>query len=106
MKFTENGQTVTGGRVPPLPTTKQQDNDPEERYGLVTSDRRPKPALAVVTSLFGSAHSRTRARIFGTTVLTLLVLTTLAAWVWGRRRVSHYRSLGAHEGSQLPCGRH
>jgi len=38
---------------------KQHDQDPEENYGLMTSDRQPKPAFAAVQEMFGSESGTT-----------------------------------------------
>jgi len=73
-------------RSPAPDDEKQADNDPEETYGLVTSDRQPKPALAVVSAMYGTVDGLTRARTFGATALAVLLLTAVAAWALGRRR--------------------
>jgi len=64
----------------------QHDNDPEEYYGLVTADRTPRPALATVTRMFTESSPRSTARFYSGLALSVLIMTAVAALVWGQRR--------------------
>jgi hypothetical protein len=65
----------------------QHDNDPEEYYGLVTAERQPKPAFAVVQHMFSSQESRS-SRLVPTIIVAVLAQTSAIAWVvaWRARR--------------------
>jgi hypothetical protein len=64
----------------------RHDADPEETYGLVLADRTPRPALSVVTEMFGAAEERETARTIGATALSGLLLTAVVAWAAARQR--------------------
>lgn len=73
-------------RVPAPDDELRQDQDPEETYGLVRADRTPKASLNVVTTMFLEDDERQLARSAGMIVISLLVLTAFAAWLWARDR--------------------
>jgi hypothetical protein len=73
-------------RVPAPDDELRHDEDPEEHYGIVRSDRTPKPAFAVVTEMFSGREERHTARTFATIALSVILLTATGAWVWARRR--------------------
>jgi hypothetical protein len=85
-------ETDWWARVPAPDDERRQDRDPEEHYGLVTADRRPKPALAVVAQFFGEEDDHETARQFGAAVLAGLVLAAVLAWLWARRRFKRRQS--------------
>jgi GT2 family glycosyltransferase len=62
----------------------RHDEDPEEYYGLVTADRRPKPAFAVVQRMF-SKEAAASARVVPAIIVIVLAQTSLIAWVVARR---------------------
>lgn len=63
---------------------KKHDEDPEEYYGLVTSDRRPKPAFYAVQEIF-AAETRTSSRRIPAVVIALLFAVAVSAWLGARR---------------------
>jgi hypothetical protein len=65
---------------------RQQDQDPEENYGLVQADRTPKPALSVVAEMFAEGEQHNTARVLGITVVSSMVLMALGMWGWADRR--------------------
>ena len=71
------------------------DRDPEESYGLVTSDRQPKPAYDAVAAMFAEPSSG-RAQRVAVTIIVILVLAATALWLratWTRpRRACHHRA--------------
>jgi hypothetical protein len=73
-------------RVPAPDDELRQDQDPEETYGLVRADRTPKPALSVVTDMFGEEDARHTARLLSITAVSGMVFAATAAWIWARRR--------------------
>jgi hypothetical protein len=56
----------------------RHDRDPEETYGLVRSDRTPKPALEVVSAMFAEGGGRQTARTVGTVALSGIVFMAAA----------------------------
>lgn len=87
-------------RVPAPDDELRHDQDPEETYGIVGADRRPKPALKVVTEMFSERDERDTARTFGAVALSAIMLTATGAWIWARRRhtrgLTHVRPSGTH----------
>lgn len=73
-------------RLPAPDDELQHDEDPEEHYGLTKADRTPKPALAVVTELYGQYDARETARSAGGLAVGILTTVALLAWWWARRR--------------------
>lgn len=65
----------------------RHDNDPEEYYGLVTSERQPKPAFAVVRHMFATGDRRT-SRLIPAILVVLLTQTSVLAWAvaWRAKR--------------------
>jgi hypothetical protein len=76
-------------RVPAPDDELRNDQDPEENYGLVRADRTPKPALHAVADMFAEGGQRETARMIGTTIASGMVLTSVGAWIWARRRFRH-----------------
>lgn len=64
------------------------DRDPEEHYGLMTWDRRAKPAYQAVKQMFADQQpSRFRDKRFMPGVaVSLMLMATVVAWVWARSR--------------------
>jgi hypothetical protein len=73
-------------RVPAPDDELRHDVDPEEAYGLVQADRTPKPAFAAVSDMFHEDERRETARVVEIGIVSTLVLTAIAAWMWARRR--------------------
>jgi hypothetical protein len=73
-------------RVPAPADELRHDLDPEETYGLVKADRTPKPAFAVVSTMFSEPTSRETARTLGAAALSAMVVVAAGAWIWARRR--------------------
>ena len=73
-------------RVPAPDDELRHDQDPEETYGLVHSDRTPKPAFAVVAAMFAQRPSRDTARTVGVAALSAIVVVAAGAWISARRR--------------------
>jgi hypothetical protein len=73
-------------RVPAPDDELRQDQDPEETYGLVRADRTPKPALSVVSEMFGEEDARHTARLLSISVVSGLVFAATSGWIWARRR--------------------
>jgi hypothetical protein len=67
----------------------EHDRDPEEHYGLVTGDRRPKPAYAAVAAMYGAPASPAP-RLASIAVAAVIVLAAISliwsVWWTGRRR--------------------
>ena len=64
------------------------DEDPEETYGIVNAERRPKPAYEAIALAFGEPDRRQTARTVGVVVVTGLVAVAGTAWLgalWRRR---------------------
>ncbi len=73
-------------RVPASDDERRHDADPEENYGLVEADRTPKPAFAIVATMFGEPDQRKLARSAGTIALVTLMLIASGLWLYARRR--------------------
>lgn len=74
-------------RVPAPNDEMTHDQDPEEHYGIVNGDRTPKPALAVVTAMFGKQVSREKkAREFDSAAVSIMVVVAAGAFFWARGR--------------------
>jgi len=65
----------------------RHDNDPEEYYGLVTAERRPKPAFAVVQHMFSNDVPYS-GRMVPAIVVAVLAQSSIIAWViaWRAKR--------------------
>ena len=72
-------------RKPAPNDEKRHDRDPEEYYGIVTADRRPKQAFSVVKAMFASKPSSGPQLATAATVASLVLL---AAGIWIRARRS------------------
>lgn len=72
-------------RVPAPDDESRHDRDPEEHYGLVRTDRTPKPALATVREIFSEDGDRRAARVFGAATFSALVVAAAVAWIRARR---------------------
>ena len=67
----------------------KHDADPEESYGIVTSDREPKPAYATVATMFAEP-SPVFARQLASVVVSGLVLLAIGLWLWSSQaRLRH-----------------
>lgn len=64
------------------------DRDPEEYYGIVDADRRPKSAFRVVQAMYAPGKSLLTGlvRIFPIAMISLLVLLAGGGWVWAARK--------------------
>jgi O-antigen biosynthesis protein len=72
-----------------------QDDDPEESYGLVTAYRAPKPAFTMVQQMFTDQQAR-GSRVVPTTIVGLLTLTSVIAWLVARGpRTGRFRQMAA-----------
>jgi hypothetical protein len=60
------------------------DPDPEEHYGIVDAERRPKPAFDAVREMFGD-DGGTDDRLLLVVPIALVALLALGLWAWGRR---------------------
>jgi hypothetical protein len=68
---------------------KTHGQDPEEYYGVVQSDRRPKAAFAVVQTMFADGERRllSGVRLVPVVMICLLLLLAGSAWLVGVREV-------------------
>jgi hypothetical protein len=73
-------------RLPAPDDELRHDQDPEETYGLVRSDRTPKPALEVVSAMFAERDERQTARTLGMVTLSAIVVAAAVTWIWASRR--------------------
>lgn len=69
---------------------EQHDQDPEEYYGIVRADRTPKPAFSTVREMFRAQDERSivSGRILPLAAVSILMLLSLGAFFWGRKRTS------------------
>jgi GT2 family glycosyltransferase len=88
-------------RVPAPNDEKNDDLDPEEHYGLVTADRHPKPAFAVIAQLY-AAPSRPQESAIPLFIVFLLVLSAFIAWFWARRHTLSKPPSPPHEAFSQP----
>lgn len=67
---------------------KTHDPDPEEHYGLVTADRQPKPAYAVLKQLYAESKTPSWAseRVVPLALSSVVVAFAATAWWRARRR--------------------
>lgn len=72
-------------REPAPNDEKRHDQDPEEYYGIVTAERHPRPAFAMVRDLFGSGETR-GSRIVPAGIIAILVISVAGAWIYARHR--------------------
>jgi endo-1,4-beta-mannosidase len=73
-------------RVPAPEDEMRHDDDPEETYGLLTADRKPKPSFRTVSDMYRRQSGRRTAQMFGLATITALVVVAAAGWVWARQR--------------------
>jgi hypothetical protein len=73
-------------RVPATDDELHHDQDPEESYGLLTADRQPKPAYAVLREAFAPAAGLD-GRVVPALVVAVLVTVAAGLWVWARLAV-------------------
>jgi hypothetical protein len=64
------------------------DADPEEYYGIVHSDRSPKPVFRTVEKMFKENSNDSYNRIIPATAFGVLLVLALVAWLWARRGFS------------------
>jgi glycosyl hydrolase family 2 len=78
---------------------KTHDQDPEEYYGVVQSDRRPKVAFAVVQTMFAGGEGRllSGVRLAPVVMICLLLLLAGGAWLAGVREVRRRAVATANE---------
>ncbi len=72
-------------RTPAPDDEKQHDLDPEEYYGVMTGERRPRLAASTVKEIFSTAGEY---RNLPAAAVGLLVLLALTAWGWASWRSS------------------
>lgn len=67
---------------------KQHDEDPEEHYGVVNSQRQPKLALAAVRGIFSDEAARqpAAAPVGPMLIITSIVVIAAGAWVWAKAK--------------------
>jgi len=76
-------------RLPAPDDEKTTDRDPEETYGLVTSERKPKPAFETVSRMYAPGFQEAPGRSSGVwCLLSFLLLFAVGAWFWVRHHVS------------------
>jgi hypothetical protein len=75
---------------------KTHDQDPEEYYGILTAERRPKAAAHVVEQMFAGGNEDTRvSRIAPALLVSFLLLLAVGGWVAGKRRARTGRGVSA-----------
>jgi GT2 family glycosyltransferase len=75
-------------RRPAVNDEKQHDVDPEEYYGVMTAERKPRPAAAVVQEMFSPGHLQAgsrAARLVPRFAVVLLLVAACGAWLWAKR---------------------
>ncbi|HTI11835.1 MAG TPA: glycosyltransferase family 2 protein, partial [Puia sp.] len=64
------------------------DSDPEEYYGILASDRTPKPVYKTVEKMFGASIRGGSEKIVPSIAFSTLTLLALGAWLWARKGFS------------------
>jgi GT2 family glycosyltransferase len=62
------------------------DLDPEEYYGIMTYDRKPKQAYHAVGKIFGQKDHKEAKMLLPGIAIGFLILLSLAVWIWGRKK--------------------
>ena len=82
-------------RRPDPDDEKRHDLDPEEYYGIVTAERQPRAAAAIVKEMFsaskGSQIIVVPSRVIPAAVVLLLIVASCGAWSWARWRAAANR---------------
>ncbi|MEO5603374.1 MAG: glycosyltransferase family 2 protein [Cyclobacteriaceae bacterium] len=62
------------------------DLDPEEYYGIVTYDRKPKLAYHAVAKIFKEQNYKAATMLLPGIVIVLLILIAISVWFWSRKK--------------------
>lgn len=73
-------------RQPAPDDEKRHDADPEEYYGIVTAERRPKPAFVAVQRMYGAPRGLSIAESAPFGIVAALILLAVGTWSWAAAR--------------------